>query len=236
MHRFFVSPSLIIKTAFLNEPDIVHQIYKVLRKKSGDQIILCDNTGTEYIAEITEISKKEVRGKIIEKRENQAEPEIKITLYQALPKNPAKFEQVLQHGTEIGITKFVPILTERTEVQKLRNIERAKRIIRESAEQSERGKLPELAEPIRWNDIWKNPPTGLNLVADSYTFDPLLNKLLPKIKNEKFINIFVGPEGGFTKTEIGLAAGAKARCFSLGPRILRTETAGLSIASAILFS
>lgn len=271
MHRFFVAPdSISSDSAFLKEKDLIHQLTKVLRIQAGDQIILLDNSGLEYSAEIIEISKKEIQARIINQKQNTSEPDQEIVLYQALPKNPGKFEQVIQHGTEIGIVKFVPVITERTEVQKIRNLERAQRIIRESAEQSERGKLPELSEPISWNKIWsqkeqlqhleqaKSRKSGtsdrtipsqfeklereteqlehVNLVADSYAAKPLLGELLPEIKNEKTINIFIGPEGGLTKNEIELAKNAGALTFSLGPRVLRTETAGLSVASAILFS
>lgn len=251
MQRFFISPeSIQANSVFLEDKEIIHQLTKVLRIQTNDQIILLDNTGAEYLTELTEIRKTTIQGKIIEQHQNTAEPRIKITLFQALPKNPAKFEQVLQHGTEIGIAKFVPILTERTEVQKIRNRERLERIVRESAEQSERGLLPEITELIAWKDIWHNPPKGLNLVADSYCSKPLLKYLLPKINSEEQtnlgvnsvvhskvqLNIFIGPEGGFTKTEIKTAVASGAQNFSLGPRILRTETAGLSTASTILFS
>lgn len=237
MQRFFVDPSSIqVQEAVLTDPDIIHQLSRVLRVQEGEKIVLLDNSGAEFEVKINEINKNEIRGKILSQKQNQAEPAIQITLFQALTKSPDRFEQVVQHGTEVGIVRFVPIITERTEAQSIRKLERLQRIICEAAEQSERGITPELAEPITLDNLFKNPAKESSIIGDSYSPKPLLAELLPKLKQEKQINLFIGPEGGFSEREIAAAEKAGIQKFSLGPRILRAETAGVAVVSAILFS
>ncbi len=236
MQRFFLSPrDFENDTVTITDPELVHQFTRVLRLQVGALVILLDNTNTEYKAKITNIRRNTLALQVVERYLGKAEPRQKLTLYQALPKSPAKLEQIVQHGTEVGITRFVPLLTERTEVQSLRNITRLKKIIRESAEQSERGILPELSEPVGLQELLKNPPEGVNLIGDSFGSPPLLATLLPKLQKAMLLNIFIGPEGGFSESEIKVSKKVGVLPCSLGPRILRTETAGVAVASAILF-
>jgi 16S rRNA (uracil1498-N3)-methyltransferase len=243
MQRFFIPPDSIVDENFvLRNAETVHQIRKVLRMHEGENILLLDNSGAEFLCEIQEISKKEVSLKILDKRENQSEPEIKINLFQALPKNQNKFEEILKNGVAVGISRFIPIITERCSrdaihrVSGLKNIPRLEKIIQENAEQSERGILPVLDETQKFAKVFDELPAGLSLIADSFTSEPLLAELLPEIRELPQVNIFVGPEGGFSEKEILLAQKNQVGSFSLGPRILRTETASIAIASTILFS
>lgn len=235
MHRFFVSPRAIEgDIVHLTDPDLLHQLTRVLRVRGGTHIVLLDGSGVECDVELTTIGRSEIIGRVIGRRANRAEPSIEITLFQAIPKSPTKFETILQHSTEIGITHFVPLVTERTEVTTLRNLDRLTRILRESSEQSERGIIPTLAAPMHFENAIET--TGTRLIADSYVDHPLLRDIIPTIRNERAINLFVGPEGGFSEREIAAAVDAGVVNFSLGSRILRTETAGVAIASVILFS
>ncbi len=206
--------------------------------QAGEKIILLDNSGAEFECELEEIGKNKVSGKILEKRVNGAEAKTEITLYQALPKNMSKFEEILKNGVGVGIAKFVPLLSSRCEkscIARFRNPARLEKIIRENTEQSERTKLPEITGVVKFEELWAEQPVDLNLVGDSFCEEPLLSSLLPKIRSEKKINLFIGPEGGFSAEEIELMKTKNAQTFSLGKRILRTETAGVAIASAIIF-
>ncbi|MFH0834631.1 MAG: RsmE family RNA methyltransferase [Patescibacteria group bacterium] len=236
MNRFFVPAGSIFDEDFvLRNPETIHQIRKVLRLNTGNKIILLDNSGFEFEAEIVEIERNEIALKILDKRENAAEPELQINLFQALPNSISKFEEILKHGTEVGIANFFPVIAERSEISKLRNPERLGKILQEAAEQSERGKIPGIFEPVKFKKLWDEPPAGLNLVADSFSREPELRDFFGEINEYGATNIFVGPEGGFSQKEIELARERGAKTFSLGPRILRTETAGVAIASAIFF-
>src|SRR3989344_6704542 len=115
VHRFFIDPEAVRENGItVSDKDLVNQIKKVLRLKIGEPVIYLDNLGKEYKSVIRGFSDSAIESEIIEVLENKNEPELKISLYQALCKKD-KFEWVLQKGTEIGISAFVPIITERTE-------------------------------------------------------------------------------------------------------------------------
>ncbi len=236
MHRFFLDKSLFQKDKVLiANKNIIHQINNVLRLKQNEEIICLDNSGYEFLVELEAINKNEVQGKIIEKTKNQAEPEIKIHLYQALPKQMAKFELVLQKCTELGVKKIIPLITHYTERFHLANRERLERIIQEAAEQSGRGLLPALTEPMKFADLILNLKSEQNLIAYEKEDKLYLKDLCPKLDYSKEINLFIGSEGGFFQEEINEAKKNNFQTFSLGKLILRTETAALAAVSAIIF-
>jgi 16S rRNA (uracil1498-N3)-methyltransferase len=136
MHRFFIPPEWIDQEMVVIRGKLVHQIRNVLRLRGGDHIVLLDNTGWEYEAELAMVTRDQVKGVIFEKRP-AAEPGVRITLYQALPKR-SKFEFILQKCTELGVSGFVPVICERCVADRPRDkrVERWHSIIVESAEQS----------------------------------------------------------------------------------------------------
>ena len=216
----------------MTDAAMLHQLHKVLRAQVGMQMILLDGLGMEYTVEITSLTRQQITAQVVEERRNQGEPAISITLYQALPKKRELFEEILQHGTEVGITRFVPILTARTAGKGLHNVPRLERILQEAAEQSERGVVPSLGEVLPYEKALAEA-AGFKILADSYISDPLLADILPQIRGFAQVSIFVGPEGGFTEAEVAMAQSLGVVNFSLGPRILRTETAGVVIAGVI---
>lgn len=235
LHRFFVNPSLIKAGEVFLPKDISTQIKKVLRLQQGDKFIVLDNTGNEYLIELV----SDISGKIISQLSNNNEPNAKITLYQALTARD-KFESILQKGTEIGISRFVPIATKRSLLKvkdiKQDRIERFRKIIKEAAEQSERSMLPELHQPMTFelaiNEAISN---GYVLIAWENEIEEKISEKLKNLPPQSSISIFIGPEGGFERSEIEFAISKKVMSVSLGPRVLRTETAGLVLAALILF-
>lgn len=229
-HRFFIDPEAIKGSEIiLEDKNLINQIRKVLRMKIGDGVLFLDNSGKEYNSAIKQLDDSAVKSEVIEVLENKNEPELKITLCQSLCKKD-KFEWVLEKGTEIGISAFAPIITERTEKLGL-NMERAEKILREAAEQSERGIIPKLSDIQNFENAIKNAD-GEKIILDRSgknikTLDFPLSTLR--------LNIFVGPEGGFTEQELKTAKEKGAKIISLGSRVLRTETAGL-VAAAILLN
>src|SRR3989344_1042761 len=155
LQRFFIDPDAIRGREFiLGDKDTINQIKKVLRLRAGDKIIFLDGSGKEYEAVIKEFGNSVIRGDIEEISDNKNEPELKITLCQALCKKD-KFEWVLQKGTEAGISEFIPVLAERSEKFGL-NRERAEKILKEASEQSERGIIPKLHDIQKFEDAFKN--------------------------------------------------------------------------------
>ena len=216
---------------FLDDPETIDQIKKVLRLKTGDEVLFLDGSGKEYRTAIKEIGNSVIKGEVIESLQNQNEPELKITLYQALCKKD-KFEWILQKGTEVGISEFVPVITERTEKLGL-NRERADKILKEAAEQSERGIIPKLLETQNFEDMIKNA-VWEKIILDK-SGEKISSRLSSVVGRKSNVNLFVGPEGGWTEQELKISKESGAKIISLGPRVLRAETAGI-IAAAILLN
>lgn len=230
LHRFFIDPKAIRgQEIILEDENLINQIKKVLRLKIGDEILFLDNSGKEYETVIKEIGNSAIKAEIIKIRQNQNEPELKIVLYQALCKKD-KFETVLQKGTEVGISEFIPVITERTEKLNF-DRSRAEKILKEAAEQSERGIIPKLLEIQSFEEAIKNA-SGEKILLDK-SGEIIKSYKLP-VNTNKLV-LFIGPEGGFIEDELKFAKQQGARIVSLGPRVLRAETAGL-VAAAILLN
>jgi 16S rRNA (uracil1498-N3)-methyltransferase len=242
MNRFFVSESDFIGDNIVLGKRQAHQIRNVLRMNKGDRIIVLDNTGYEYEVVLAEIKKDRVLGRIEQKRPAAGEPQVRLTLYQSLLSRD-KFELVLQKCTEVGVSRFVPVITQRSLVRDAdtvtpNKLARWQRIITEAAEQSHRGRIPELAEPLNFADSLSGlAEFDLAFIASPDEHNTTLRKALHRSNKNKpqTIALFVGPEGGFTDQEIKLVCDAGATPVSLGPRILRTETAAVVTAALVLY-
>jgi 16S rRNA (uracil1498-N3)-methyltransferase len=173
MHRFFVDPALLTgaipSDKFVTLPkDLAHQVRDVLRLQVGEQVLLLDNSGDEVLAEIASLNKLGVSARLLERRKGERESPVRLVLCQGLLKS-ARFEWVLEKGTELGVSTFSPILCRRSmaglEDAGAAKVQRWQRIIQEAAEQCGRARLPQLL-PIRplmhaLNDI---PPGALALM------------------------------------------------------------------------
>jgi len=241
MHRFFVSGENLRGGQVVLAGKQTHQIRNVLRMVPGDQIIVLDNIGYEYVAALTDVAWQRVVGRIINKQPAQGEPRTQITLYQSLLARD-KFEWVLQKCTEVGVTCFVPMVTQRSIVRRSQAITPArlarwKSIVTEAAEQSGRGKIPQLECPINFADAL----AGLAafdgcLIASPQAGSCTLREILQAARTEPVsIALLIGPEGGFSDEEIAAACSKGAAAVSLGKRILRTETAAVVACAVILY-
>lgn len=211
----------------ISAPELIHQIKNVLRMKPSGRFIALDNSGFEFECEISEISEGKIAARIIEKRKNEAEPELFVTLYQAIPKKMELFELILQKCTEIGVSEFVPMVTEFGERGALSKHERLERILREAAEQCGRGKIPVLKKEIKFADAINANLSCPILLHSRGAASPLAKQI-------GACEIFIGPEGGFSEKEITAAQNKNFKICSLGKTILRIETAAISAATILL--
>jgi 16S rRNA (uracil1498-N3)-methyltransferase len=241
MRRFFVAADWLEKEEVTITGPLVHRLRNVLRLNAGAHVILLDNSGWEHEMEITSVSSQRIEGQVVHKSLATAEPRTKITLYQALLKLN-KFEWVLQKGTELGLVGFVPIISERCIIGSLEDISNTKverwwRILMEGAEQSRRGRMPTLRAATVFSSACEEAARGgLTLIPWEEEGEQSLNSVLRAEEQPPFsINLFIGPEGGFTPQEVAQAQRYGAVPITLGPRILRAETAGLVAATAILY-
>ena len=243
MHRFFITNDLIQGNQVIFPADLSHQITRVLRLRQQERVVVLDNRGLEYEVELQTLSKRSVRGMICQTRSVQTEPQLYLTLYMALLKGK-KLDWVLQKGTELGVCRFVPILTRRCVVPSLKQVKRSKisrwqEIVREAAEQSQRGHLPEVRMPHTFENAISEAKqsNGISLIAWEMRGGASLKKILNMASEpqRRAVNLFIGPEGGFEEQEIRLAKQQGVLPVTLGPRILRAETAALAAVTAILY-
>lgn len=240
MHKFFINKENILGNKLHITGDDVNHIYKVLRLNNGDIIVASNGEGREYASKIMEITKQAVVCEIIEEFDNLSEPPIKITLFQGLPK-AQKMEFIIQKGVEIGVCRIQPVITQRvivkTEGKDISNkLERWRRISEEASKQSNRGVIPEIIEPISFDlAIEKIKNFDLAIIPYEKEKGNGLKRVLLENLNAKDIGVFIGPEGGFDESEIDKCIANSVIPVTLGPRILRTETAGIAVSSMILY-
>jgi len=236
-HRFFIPSKSIQKNQILlQDKGLVHQLSRVLRFQEGDQAVFLDNRGKEYLASFARFSRDQITAKILEKNKIKETPKYHLNLYVALLKNQNRFEWILEKGTELGVTSFIPLITKRTGIKILRKEERLQKIIQEAAEQSERVKLPSLKAPQNLQEsLEKVNDDDFYLIAyEEEKKEKDLRSTLSMIPAGSNIHLFIGPEGGFEEEEIRLAQEKGLKTFSLGKRVLRTETAAIGCTSIIL--
>ncbi len=242
MARFFVAPENIYNNniSIYNKEDVNH-ITKVLRLSVNDTITICDGLGKDYKVCIDDMNKDEVKTSIIDSYDCLSEPPIHVTLFQGIPK-ATKMEYIIQKTTELGIGKIVPVFTHRTIVKfdkpksQQKKIERWQRIAYEAAKQSNRGKIPTVTEPITYKESLKQMSAmDIKMMPYEREYSNKLKNILKRDIEIKNIGIFIGPEGGFEDEEVDQASKIGLNLVTLGPRILRTETAGMT-ALAILMS
>lgn len=236
MHRFFVSPQARTEGRVRLEGAQARQIARVLRLTPGEQIAVLDGRGAEWLVMLTAVTPVLVEGNVIAERQAAGEPRLRLTLVQAILKAD-HFAWVLQKGTETGVTAFVPVATRRSIVPLAAAAGKHDRwasIVREAAEQSHRGVIPALAPVQSFADALKNAPEPVFLLwEEEQAFG--LRAALERCGPLEQATIVVGPEGGLTGEEAASARALGAVTVSLGPRILRAETAGIVAAAAIMF-
>jgi len=242
LHRFFVDPAILGGERVTLTGPQAHQVGRVLRLKPGDRIVLVDGEGRESVVRLDEVRSSAVSGAVEVVQPSRPEPSLTLTLYQALvPRD--RFETVLQKGTEVGISRFVPTWCERSIVPggdriDEKRLERWRRIVTEAAEQCERGIVPEVAPLLRFADaLAEAVATGPTLVAWERERERSVQAGLHEAlaADGQSLGLMVGPEGGFSAIEIELVREAEVLTISLGPRILRTETAGPILAALALY-
>lgn len=236
-HRFFVTPEAIQRDMIQFPQPIAEQIRNVLRLTQGERVIALMNDGWECDVIISAVSKLEVAGQIVGRRLNANEPRARVTLYQCLLKKD-HFEWVLQKCTEIGVSRFVPVISRRTVVRDSKRAnksrsERWERILTEAAEQSGRGFIPFLDEPKAFDDaLIDSADSDLRVIAweeeASQRFEVAPGSPPGRIA------VFIGPEGGFDRAEIERAREQGVQPITLGSRTLRAETAGIVLATLAL--
>jgi 16S rRNA (uracil1498-N3)-methyltransferase len=240
--RFFITPEQVTGPYITVTDEDVRHIATVLRMKTGDHLLLCDGKGTEYTVKIDRVGRSEIKTEIVEKITKKIRSPL-VTLGQGLPKSD-KMEWIVQKATELGVSTIVPLVTERT-IMKVREEEkrlvRWRKICREAAMQSNRPDIPEVARIQALGDYIRDLPQagqagpGTLLILPWEEGTEHIKNVLRGKPDVKNVVVLIGPEGGFSAAEAAMAQEKGFRAVSLGPNILRTETAAVAVLSMILY-
>ena len=251
MSKFFVSNNQINNDIVVIEGQDYNHIKNVLRYKVDDCLTICDSSnGINYYCEIKSFDNNSVVCRIISTLDNDTESNVKITVFQGLPKAD-KMELIIQKGTELGVTTFVPVSLKRS-IVKLSGKDEDKKILRwqtiaeVASKQSGRNIIPQVEKVLSFK-LLINRIKDYDLIFLAYEDEHNLSlkELLKEFKNqfkdkidnnqELKIAFIIGPEGGIAKEEYEELLSNNVKAVSLGKRILRTETVALNIASIIMY-
>ena len=241
MHRFFVEPEQIFPEYVEILGGDVNHIRNVLRMSPGDRISVSDGLGTDYICELGQLEAGCLRGRILERKPFDVELSSRLVLYQGLPKGD-KMELIVQKAVELGVSRIVPVSLKRCGVKLAAKKAEATRrrwqaVAESAAKQSGRSVIPQV-DPVMTLEEALRDAKALDFRLIPYECARGMEEarsVLGKIQKGRSTGVFIGPEGGFEKSEVEAAVEAGAHPISLGRRILRTETAGICILSVLMF-
>ena len=242
MHHFFVAPEQVGQTGIRIVGQDVNHMKHVLRMKPGEEVLVSDGTGTDYLCAVSALESDAVSVKILSVNRDTRELPSRIWLFQGLPKSD-KMELIIQKAVELGAARIVPVATKNAVVRLDAKKEAAKRtrwqaIAESAAKQSKRSLMPEVMKLMTLKEAFElieRERFDIRLIPYEHEagMEGSRQELL-KVAPGQEIAVFIGPEGGFDETEIELALKMGVRPVSLGKRILRTETAGLAMLSVLM--
>ena len=210
----------------ISESDYTH-ITKVLRLGAGDRITVFDTESTEYQGILTDISSGAIALRVHSTRRLQTEPELELNLFQAILKGN-RMDGVISQATQLGVSKIFPVISERTQVRSTSKIDRWNKIALESTKQCGRATTPLVSEPVDFrNSFGVRKQSEMKIILYENQDELLADYMDSLTKPVDSINVYIGPEGGFSKEEVTLAKENGYITLGLGKRILRAETASL---------
>lgn len=241
MQHFFVTPEQVQDTRIYVEGQDVNHMKNVLRMKIGEQVEISDGNNLKYLCEVAEFESEKVVLKILEQSMADTELASKLYLFQGLPKND-KMEWIVQKAVELGVYEIIPVSMKRCVVKldakkASKKVERWNSISESAAKQAGRGLVPKVTEVMSYEQALKKAEE-LNVVLIPYELADGIHdtkEILAGITKGQSVGIFIGPEGGFEREEVEKAIQMGASTVTLGRRILRTETAGLTMLSILMF-
>ena len=239
MHRFFIKEDLSKFDEISLNKNLSHQILRVLRMNNGDKFELFNNTENSFLAEITSIKNKEINCKIIKEFTND-QKYLEINVFQSIVKL-SKIEIIIEKLTEIGISTFTPIITERTQKKDIdalskNKIDRLKKISIESSEQSGKTHIPTIKNKINVNQVDFNQTNNVNIIFyEEIKGSIKIDKIDKNLLKNKSVTVFIGPVGGFSLKEIEYFKKQKSVVINLGNTIFKSDTAAINGVSLIKY-
>lgn len=241
MQHFFVTPDQVKGDLIFIEGSDVNHMKNVLRMRIGEEVTISDGNNRQYLCEIKDYEQEEAVLHIVEETSTDTELPSEIYLFQGLPKQD-KMELIVQKCVELGCFSVIPVATKRCVVKlddkkAKKKIERWQQIAESAAKQAGRGVIPEVQDVMSFKEALKYAK-NLDVVLIPYELAEGMKEtkqIISEIRPGQSVGIFIGPEGGFEKEEVVTAISEGAKAITLGKRILRTETAGLTTLSVLMF-
>lgn len=241
MYRFFVPEENIRESEILITGDDVNHIKNVLRMTLGEKVVVSAGKGIDYFCCISKFGENGVCLERLEDKPAISELPIRITLFQSLPKKD-KMELIIQKAVELGAAEIVPVSSRRCvvkldEKKAQKKLARWRAIAEAAAKQSGRGKIPEIAEIMDFESALSYAKTMEMRLIPYELCEDMAGSVtaMQEAAGKKSVGVFIGPEGGFERSEVERAIDSGAMPISLGKRILRTETAGMTVLSVMMF-
>ena len=241
MHRFFAEPGQIGEKEIVITGADVNHIRNVLRMRADEEVLIADGQGAEYRCKLTELGENEVRAQILWKLDGNAELASAITLFQGLPKSD-KMDLIVQKCVELGVDRIVPVSTKRTVVKldakkEAAKLKRWSAISESAAKQSKRRIIPQVHSVMAFREAVDYAASRYDICLIPYELADGMEqtrRILNGVQPGQSVAILIGPEGGFEENEIQYAKEKGVLPITLGRRILRTETAGMTVLAVLM--
>ncbi len=241
MQRFFVTPDQVGEDKIRIQGSDVNHMKNVLRMRPGEEVMVSDGNNRQYRCRVEDYPEGEAVLAILEAGFVDTELPSRIYLFQGLPKQE-KMELIVQKAVELGVCQVIPVQTRRCVVKldakkAAKKVQRWQQIAESAAKQAGRGYIPAVSEVMTFQEALAFSET-LDIRLIPYELADGMEgtrKILDGIRPGQSVGIFIGPEGGFEKEEVGRAVEAGALPITLGKRILRTETAGIAVLSILMY-
>ncbi len=235
MPRFFIDTPLAVGEETHIAGEDARHIAGALRMTVGEALTLCDGQGRDYACTLTAVERQQVTARVEEVSPSVAEPSLAVTLYMGLPKAD-KLEMIIQKAVELGVTAIVPVVTARSiarfdQKDGAKKVTRWRRIAAEAAGQSGRGMVPTVEQPLSFKQVLPRLGAEKTLLCYEGGGAPIGELVSPA---DTALSLVIGPEGGFDPGEVAAVTAAGGRIATLGPRILRCETAPLAALAVLM--
>lgn len=231
--NFYAPPSAVRSRRVVLPEDEARHAHTVLRVREGEELVVVDGKGGWYRVRVDHLDSEQGVGTIVERREGVGEPGIDVTVGIGLLKKRSRFETFVEKAVELGVRRIVPLRTRRTEAESIRE-DRLRNVMIAAMKQCRRSRLPELASPQSVEALLMDSKAELRLVCHAQDDAVPLRRAVNEFGPAESALVLVGPEGGFAPSEVERAVDAGCTPVSLGPRRLRTETAGLAALHSVV--
>ncbi len=230
--HYFTEPDQIGDESLRLPPDEARHALRVVRLGVGDEIAVVDGGGGWYRARIESVDREGLVASILERRVDVGEPDYAFTVGLGLLKHHGRFETFLEKAVELGVTRIMPLVTERSQSSQI-HMKRCRRILVAGLKQSLRSRLPDLMEPCTFEMALRQDAEVRMIAHEGAENEESLINHLDAIRTAASCSVLIGPEGGFSDGELEKAARAGWTRVSLGASRLRAETAGMAAAAMV---